>query len=203
MHLSTLPSSLGKPLAFSLLAAAMVLTAHAETHVNIDLGLRLGPPPPVIVRQAPPRPVIVERQYNAPGPGFVWVAGHNMWINDRWAWIPGTWARPPQNNTIYVEGRWDERSRNWIAPHWEIVGPPPPPAPIVIVQAPPRPRYEHPGRRPSRDVVWVDGYWAWRGRRYEWVSGRWDRPPHGHGRWNAPRYERRGNSYVFIEGSWR
>lgn len=205
MHLSTLPSKLGKPLAFSLLTAvgALALTARAETHVSLNL--QLGPPAPIVVREAPPRPTVVERQYVSPGPGLVWVPGHNSWIHGRWAWIPGTWVRPPQPNLIYVEGRWDERSRNWIEPHWAIITPPRPPAPpppVVIVQPPPPPRYEHPGHRPSRDVVWVDGYWAWRGNRYEWVSGRWDRPPNGHGKWKAPHYERRGNTYIFIEGRW-
>ena len=183
-------------------AAALAVSGKAETHVNIDLGLRLGPPPPIIVREAPPRPVIVERQYAQPGPGYVWVPGHNSWVNGRWVWFPGTWVLPPHPGAVYVEGRWDERSRNWIESHWEIV-PPPSPAPIVIVQAPPPPRREYPGYRPAPDYVWIDGYWVWRGRGYEWVPGRWDRPPHGHGRWNAAHYERHGNSYIFIEGSWR
>ena len=129
-----------KPSKFTLLAAAcaaaLAVTARAETHVSIDLGLRLGSPPPIVVREAPPRPVIVERQYSAPGPGFVWIPGHNSWVNGRWTWFPGTWVRPPQPNTIYVAGRWDERSRNWIESHWELA-PPPPPAPVVIMEAPP------------------------------------------------------------------
>lgn len=207
MHHSTLPTPAMKPSTFTLLAAAcaaaLAVTARAETHVSIELGLRLGPPPPFVVREAPPRPVIVERQYSAPGPGFVWIPGHNSWVNGRWTWFPGTWVRPPQPNTIYVAGRWDEHSRNWIESHWELAPPPPPPTPIVIMEAPPQLRREHAGYRPGPDYVWIDGYWAWHGRRYEWVPGRWDRPPHGHGKWNAPRYERRGNSYIFIEGSWR
>ena len=206
MHLSTLPSKLLKPLASSLLAAASVaalaLTAHAETHVSLNL--QLGPPPPVVVREAPPRPVVVERQYSSPGPGFVWVPGHNSWVHGAWVWFPGTWVRPPQPNTVYIEGRWDERSRNWIEPHWEMMAPPPPPAPaqVIIVDAPPPLRQEHRGHAPGPDYVWIDGYWAWHGHHHEWVAGRWDRPPHGHHTWVAPRWEHHGGSYVFIEGSW-
>ena len=198
-----------KPSTFLLLSAvsasALTLTGRAETHVSLNL--QLGPPAPVIVREAPPRPVIVERQYNSPGPGFVWVAGHNSWVRGGWVWIPGTWVRPPQPNTIYVEGRWDERSRNWIEPHWEVMAPPPPPAPmpseVVIVDAPPPPRHEHRPHAPGPEFVWIDGYWGWHGHRHEWVEGRWERPPHGHREWIAPRWEHRGGSYVFIEGSWR
>ena len=210
----------------ALLAATLALTARAETHVNIDLGLRLGPPPPIVVREAPPRPVIVERQYAAPGEGYVWVAGHNTWRDGRWVWVGGTWARPPQPGAMYVEGRWDEHSRNWTESHWEVVehrddhrdrhddrgdrhddrwdrehrGPG---GVELIVQAPPPPRHEHRDHRPGDDFVWIDGYWAWRGNHHEWVAGRWERPPHGHREWIAPRWEHRGGSYVFIEGTWR
>jgi len=208
MHSSTPLTKAMKPALFSLSAAVcaalLALTARAETHVNIDLGLRLGPPAPIVVREAPPRPTIVERQYAAPGTGYVWIAGHNTWINGRWAWISGTWVRPPQPGVIYVEGRWDERSRNWIEPHWELVGPPPtPPGPAFVLEAPPPPRHERMSHRPSSQYMWVEGFWAWRGHRYEWVAGHWELPPHGHQYWVAPRWENRGNSYVFIEGSWR
>lgn len=228
MHLSTLPAQLRKPLALSLLSAAvgaaLALTARAETHVSLNLNL--GIPAPILVREAPPRPTIVEAQYAAPGPGFVWIAGHNAWMNGRWVWVAGTWARPPQPGAVYVEGRWDERSRNWTESHWEVVehrddrgdrhddhgdrhddrwdrehrGPG---GVEMIVQAPPPPRHEHRGHRPGDDYVWIDGYWAWRGNHHEWVEGRWDRPPHGRHEWIAPRWEHRGGSYVFIEGSWR
>ena len=193
-----------KPLAFSLLtalsASALALNARAETHVSLNLSL--GIPAPIVVHEAPPRTVIVETQYSAPGPGYVWVAGHNSWINGRWVWIPGTWARPPQPTAVYVEGRWDEHTRYWIEPHWEMITVPSP-APVVIVQAPPPPRHEHRGYRPSPDYIWVDGYWAWHGHNHEWVAGRWEMPPHGRHYWVAPRWEQHGGSYVFIEGSWR
>jgi hypothetical protein len=29
------------------------------------------------------------------------------------------------------------------------------------------------------DALWVDGYWAWRGRAYVWQRGGWVRPPKG------------------------
>lgn len=199
----------------TLLAATLVLTARAETHVNIDLGLRLGPPAPILVREAPPRPIIVEheRRIATPGPDYIWVEGHNSWRDGRWVWVGGTWARPPQRDAIYVEGRWDERSRNWVESHWEVVArpnPPPrwddrrgPPGVELIVEAPPAPRREFRGHRPAPEYVWIDGYWAWRGGHHEWVAGRWGMPPHGRNYWQAPRWEHRGNSYVFIEGSWR
>lgn len=216
MHLSTRPPKAMKPTLFSLSAAAcaaiFALTAQAETHVSIDLGLRLGVPPPIVVREAPPRPTIVERQYASPGSGYVWVAGRNTWRDGRWVWVSGGWVRPPQPNAIYVEGRWDERSRNWTESHWEVVdrrdngdhwdrhGSP---GVELIVEAPPPPRHERMSHRPSSEHMWVEGFWARRGHRYEWVAGHWELPPHGHQYWVAPRYEHRDNSYVFVEGRWR
>jgi hypothetical protein len=185
----------------ALFAATLSLTARADTRIGLDL--HLGVPAPIVVREAPPRPVIVETQYAAPGPGYVWIAGHNVWMNGRWVWVAGTWALPPQPGAFYVEGRWDERSRNWIEAHWELGAPPPPPGPQVIVEAPPPPRHEHRGYAPGPEYVWIDGYWAWHGGHHEWVGGRWERPPHGRREWVAPRWERHGGSYVFIEGSWR
>ena len=215
----------------TLLAATVSLVAHAENRINIDLGLRLGPPPPIVVREAPPRPVVVvenERRDRQPGPDYVWVSGHNTYRDGRWVWVGGTWARPPQPDAIYVEGRWDERSRSWVESHWEVAdrhgdrhddqdrnrdrdrdrdrerwdhrGPG---GVDLVVEAPPPPRREHRDRRPGDDFVWVDGYWAYRGRHHEWVPGRWERPPHGRHEWVASRWERRNNGYVFIEGSWR
>jgi len=73
----------------------------------------------------------------------------------------------------------------------------------VTMAPPPPPVVGYVGRPPSREHVWVDGYWRWNGYRHEWVSGYWTRPPHRHARW-APgywRHERRG--YIWIEGRWR
>lgn len=168
---------------------ALTLAASAESRVTFDLNLRLGPPPPVVVLQAPPAP-IVERMTLAPAQGYVWIAGHNSWINGRWVWIGGAWARPPQPGAFYVEGRWDARSHNWVECHWEFGAPPPPRHEIVLT-------------RPSPRHVWIDGYWVWHGRHQEWVAGHWEVPPRGRHNWEASRWELRGNTYVFIDGRWR
>jgi len=73
-----------------------------------------------------------------------------------------------------------------------ILGVPPPPRREVIIER----------DRPSREHVWIAGYWAnHRGRR-DWVAGHWERPPHGRTVWVEPRWEKRGRGYAFIEGYW-
>ena len=73
-----------------------------------------------------------------------------------------------------------------------VLGAPPPPRREVIIER----------DRPSRDHVWVAGYWANRRGQREWVAGRWERPPQGRTLWVEPRWEKRGPGYAFIEGYW-
>jgi hypothetical protein len=73
-----------------------------------------------------------------------------------------------------------------------VLGVPPPPRREVIIER----------DRPSRDHVWVAGYWANRRGQREWVAGRWERPPQGRTLWVEPRWEKRGHGYAFIEGYW-
>jgi hypothetical protein len=51
---------------------------------------------------------------------------------------------------------------------YEVVPYPPPSALVEIVP-----------ERPNADAVWVDGYWAWRGRYYVWERGGWVIAPEG------------------------
>ena len=76
---------------------------------------------------------------------------------------------------------------------------------VVIKEAPPPPRREIvvERERPSSRHVWISGYWVWRDRRHEWIPGRWEVPPRARAVWVEPRWERRGDGYVFIEGVWR
>jgi hypothetical protein len=74
---------------------------------------------------------------------------------------------------------------------------------IVVREAPPPPREEVPPPPPSASYTWVPGYWAVREGRQEWVPGRYEMPPRAGATWVAPRWERRGDGYVFIDGYWR
>lgn len=80
------------------------------------------------------------------------------------------------------------------APLYVVAEPPPLPAPPREVVA----------VRPAREAVWVAGYYAYvGGDRYEWIPGHWEIPP-GRGRnFDRPRWERRGNTYVYLRGGWR
>jgi len=72
---------------------------------------------------------------------------------------------------------------------------------INIVIAPPAPLYEaQPYTAPG--YVWAPGYWAFNGDRHVWVRGRNIMQRDGY-RWDADRWEQRGNTYVRHVGRWQ
>jgi hypothetical protein len=74
---------------------------------------------------------------------------------------------------------------------------------IFIKEAPPPPREEAPPPPPSTSYTWIPGYWTVREGRQEWVPGRYEMPPRSGSTWVAPRWERRADGYVFVDGYWR
>lgn len=75
--------------------------------------------------------------------------------------------------------------------------------PEVVVHAkPPRSVKEQRPPSPGPEYLWIDGYQNWNGTAYSWQPGHWERPPHEHAIWMAPRWQRRGGGYVFTPGWW-
>lgn len=66
-------------------------------------------------------------------------------------------------------------------------------------EAPPAPRSE----RASRKIgfVWIQGNWDWRDGRWEWVGGRYERLHVGR-RFREPRWDKRGDVFVRVDGEW-
>ncbi len=69
--------------------------------------------------------------------------------------------------------------------------------------APPAPRYEYVGVAPGPGFVWTRGYWDYRGRNWNWVGGRWVRPPRPHAVWVPHEWRNEGGRYRFYRGHWR
>jgi hypothetical protein len=76
-------------------------------------------------------------------------------------------------------------------------------ADVVVKLKPPALKVEKRPSRPGPDYVWVGGYHRWDGNAYVWEPGKWERPPHEHAVWVAPRWEHRHDGYVFVEGRWK
>ena len=170
----------------------------------------------IVVEQAPPLPereIIIAR----PSPAHVWIGGYWGWHAGRHVWVSGRWDLPPRTGVVWVAPRWVRHghgyrfhsggwrdgymrartsvvvaSDGWRSDGVVTIAPPPPRREVVVYSS-----------RPSFDYVWVPGYWNWYGGRHVWISGRWDRPPHGRRHWDSPRWERRRGGYIFVEGRWR
>ena len=186
--------------------------AFAGTRVGI--GLSIGVPPPVYVREAPP-PRVVERVVAAPAPGYVWVPGHYTWGGNRWIWVTGAWMLPPRPDAMWVDGRMNPQTNQWVDAHWEIPAPPavvtapppapvmaPPPAPVataspapvVVTPAAPVATYEvtvaEPPPPPVQEVVVASP-----GPGYVWIEGYWGWE-HGRRQWYRGHWERPPHGYV-------
>lgn len=72
-----------------------------------------GPPPGARFVAGAPPPAVVETYGVAPGPEFVWIPGHHEWRDDAWAWVAGSWEKPPREHAEWVRGRWEHERRGW------------------------------------------------------------------------------------------
>jgi hypothetical protein len=146
-----------------------------------------------------------------PSPGHVWIAGYWRHDGTRYRWIAGHWVLPPREGVVWVPARCERRPEGlvFIGGYWrhERVAAVVPSrigaGPLVIVRVPPPPLREDVRlAQPSREHVWIKGYWRHDGRIHIWVTGHWEKPPHPGLAWIEPRWEPREGGYVFIPGSW-
>jgi hypothetical protein len=191
----------------SLLALALGAAPFAA-RAGLDIGVNFGGPE-VVVRSQPP-PERMEAVPRSPGPGFNWIRGHWGWRHERWVWIDGRWDRAPRAGQAWIAGQWVARGNGWvwIEGHYAVMAPPPPQGPVsgelYASEAPPAPIYEAVPAAPGPDFFWIGGHWNWNGR-WVWVHGYYNRHPHFHpgGGWEAGRWERRDNRWVWHDGHWR
>jgi len=66
-------------------------------------------------------------------------------------------------------------------------------------EAPPPPRAERAERR--KGFVWVSGSWDWKGGRWDWTPGHFEAQRVGK-KFIAPRWEKKGDIFVRVDGTW-
>jgi hypothetical protein len=97
----------------------------------------------------------------APGPGYVWMAGHWNNVSNRWVWVSGHWEMPPSPSASWVAGHWAPGNSGWVWVEgaWTVGMtaaqlPPPPVAPGVPANsAPQAPAVESPPVPPTAVAV--------------------------------------------------
>ncbi len=170
------------------------------------------PPAPAGVRMAtdgpPPAPMSDPR--GAAGPGQAWIEGYWQWTDRRWSWVPGQWATPPAPGATWVPARWasDDRGFTFHEPFWRLPMRPaqvfsPPPVPHTTTRAsPPALLVELKGPPPSRDAVFIPGFWSWTGARWAWVGGTWSAPLPG-STWVEGAWKSGAGGFQWKPGRWR
>lgn len=87
----------------------------------------------------------------APGPGYVWIAGH--WSNSaqRWVWVAGHWELPPSPSALWVAGHWVQANGGWIWANdtWTVGNPAQPQTPPSPPAAPASSSAQPPGLPPQ------------------------------------------------------
>jgi hypothetical protein len=89
----------------ALVIAALVLTGcviYARPRTDVVYVVRRPPPERVEV-------IVV-----APGPAYVWIAGHWAWREPEFFWMPGRWDRPGPGFRRWEKGRWDHDRHGWF-----------------------------------------------------------------------------------------
>ena len=94
--------------------SALLIVPASAAHAQINLGIRIGPPPAPRAYRVPPQP----------GPDYTWVEGYQYPQGSHYLWHNGYWTRPPYEGAYWVApyhvdgryfaGRW-EGSRGIIA----------------------------------------------------------------------------------------
>jgi hypothetical protein len=113
-----------------LLPAALALGAPAPANAYVGFRLNFAVPLPLFYPSAGyyypapayARPVVYESQPGtpqervtpAPGPGYVWMAGHWNNVSQRWVWVAGHWEMPPSPSALWVAGHWVQGPAGWI-----------------------------------------------------------------------------------------
>ena len=61
----------------------------------------------------PPPPLQTEVYGVAPGPGYVWAGGYWGYNSGRYAWVPGSWQRPPHRGERWESARWEHHGNRY------------------------------------------------------------------------------------------
>jgi hypothetical protein len=136
----------------------------------------------------------------------VWISGRWEWRSDKYEWVAGHWERARAGKS-WRPGRWDKRGDQWTYEQgsWGDGAPPPPQPPPVAgddrPRQPPPPRRQEKREAARAGFVWVEGEWDWRGGKYEWVAGHWERERAGK-RWRQSRWEQRDGAWTRTPGDW-
>jgi hypothetical protein len=113
------------------LAASEALEEANEEHIKESRTfLTVDTPPPA------PR---TETKPPSPASDLVWVPGHWIPVKGEWQWKRGEWGFPATPVSVWIEAKYDPKTKHWTAGYWQPDKPSPPePAGKQADQPPPQ-----------------------------------------------------------------
>jgi hypothetical protein len=97
--------------------AASPLTESQELEKAKQAHIR--PASRLIVMESPPPPPRVETKIPSSVPGLVWVPGHWTPVKSEWQWTAGEWSVPATAASVWIEPRYDPKTKQWTAGYWQ------------------------------------------------------------------------------------
>jgi hypothetical protein len=125
-----------RPALFASLSLALLAVAGCDVYVAHDRPRRVYVQPQpvyvepepayIVLRQAPP-PIIIEARPSAPSSAHLWIEGSWNWDNQRYVWLGGRYALPPQPDVVWVAARYESSSDGvrYTAGRWSSPRPAP------------------------------------------------------------------------------
>jgi hypothetical protein len=108
---STIPAS-------SELAASEALKKANEEHIRESRTF--------LIVDTPPPPPRAEKKPPSPASDLVWVPGHWIPVKGEWQWRRGEWGFPATPVSVWIEARYDAKTKHWTAGYWQPDKPSPP-----------------------------------------------------------------------------
>jgi hypothetical protein len=68
----------------------------------------------------PPPPLLSETKPPTPSGSWVWVPGHWAPVNGEWQWRAGEWGAPATPISVWIESKYDEKTKIWTAGYLTI-----------------------------------------------------------------------------------
>jgi hypothetical protein len=73
----------------------------------------------LIAMETPPPSPRAEKKPPLPTPGLVWMPGHWTPVKGEWQWTPGEWGIPATPVSVWIEPRYDAKTKHWRPGYWQ------------------------------------------------------------------------------------
>lgn len=97
--------------------------ASAETGTSQTLEeaneKHIRPARTLVRMETPPPSPRTEKKPPLPATGLVWMPGHWTPVKGEWQWTPGEWGIPATPVSVWIEPRYDAKTKQWRPGYWQ------------------------------------------------------------------------------------